>query len=400
MDNHISLRHVCSICLERFKKDTHSVEPAVDPKKVWEKLSWCFRITFNFEKEPPYSFCRQCLEALETSCRFRTKCMTINHEHFEEYCKKLSEITLLVNSEVEDREVLEDTESELEEDTISINEKETFICDLCNKVLTKKKSLLKHIVSMHEKRDHPGKVTGFGGSRQYHCTSCPYKTPHSQTLINHMRRHNGERPFKCECGKSFTQTSSLAAHLKIHSSTTYYTCTKCGKQFKHAFSLKTHMKVHSNGTFSCHICTKVLKSKRTLTSHLNRHYKIYNFNCEDCGNTFVTSAELLNHKNKHRTKKNIVCHFCDYATNSKKNLIAHLKRYTAKTVCYRLEQKEINKILSSFFPDMKVKKLASACSVKRPFSRMETYGGIYASTLVKNLLYATYAHRDLHIVQV
>lgn len=179
---------------------------------------------------------------------------------------------------------------------------------------------------MHQKTKHVGMVTGFGANRQYNCTKCSYATPHRQTLINHMRRHNGERPYCCDCGKSFTQSSSLAAHRKTHSDVTYYTCSICGKQFKHAYSLRTHLYVHEVGQFSCSICNKLLKSKQSHQAHMQRHYNIYNYSCEDCGSTFVTCSELLNHRKKHSIEKDIECHVCGYKTQIRKNLVIHLKR--------------------------------------------------------------------------
>ncbi|KOB74438.1 Zinc finger protein 1 [Operophtera brumata] len=343
----MDIKSVCWVCFEKVTESTDlsSSEPSMS-KEIWEKISMCFQITVDLEMFLPCAFCRKCVEDLNTAYSFREKCVTI-HERFQDHCESLANIMIVANSELEGgRGLFEDSRSEINGETNTEDKTRTtenVVCDVCNKILKTKKSLMKHMVSMHEKRRHAGKVSGFGSSRQYHCTTCSYSTPHSQTLVNHMRRHNGERPFKCECGKSFTQASSLAAHHKTHSSASYFTCSECGKQFKHAFSLKTHMLVHNDGTYSCHICYKVLKSKRSLTSHLHRHYKICNYNCEDCGATFVTSAELHNHKMKHGTKKNIVCHivifrhagekaymctFCDKSFLTGSNLRRHVRVHT------------------------------------------------------------------------
>lgn len=328
----MDLRFRCLFCSEKVSDSTDLSSEPVNSIDLLKKISLCFQINLNLEKYLPCAVCKQCINDINSAYNFRNKCVTI-HERFKDYCESINKIQInTANTELDCGTVFDDNWSETkrkinpETKVLKTDIEVNFICDLCHKILKTKKSLLKHIVSMHEKRRHAGNVTGFGLARQYHCTICPYSTRHSQTLVNHTRTHNGERPFNCECGKSFTQASSLAAHRKIHSTTTYFTCTECGKQFKHAFSLKTHMQVHNSGTHSCHICKKVLKSKRSLTSHMDRHNNIYNYKCEECWAAFVTSAELHNHKMRHVAIKNKKCHICNYATYFKKSLSDHLKR--------------------------------------------------------------------------
>lgn len=338
-----SMEKLCRICFQKGEQDLFSA--IGESKEIRYKIYECFRIPLLYEKHKPCAICQDCIDDLNRASTFRIKCLTIE-ERFKLYCKEFLEnsskdelIDINSTSHFDDTSVSElnyhetnslsenvDTKSfEKNIDNIIVN---SFKCDICNKILKTKKSLLKHCVTMHEKRKHIGRVSGFGAARRYHCTSCSYCTPHSQTLVNHMRRHNGERPYSCECGKRFTQSSSLAAHLKTHSTNTYFTCALCGKQFKHAFAMKNHLRVHENGTYSCSICRKPLKSKQSLQAHMRRHYNICNYNCEDCGDTFVTSSELVNHRKKHNLTKKIECHLCGYKTHTKKNLITHLKRHT------------------------------------------------------------------------
>lgn len=329
--NELDLRNICRICLISSRESIDLFCESEESLEILKKIMLCFQIILNSEKYLPCVICKNCIDELDIANNFRIKCVTIN-ERFKQHCKNLLKSTSQYDSEAERRkEFAEDSQPAHEGDdndseSTTIPTNSGFKCDICNKVLKTLKSLENHIVGMHEKRRHVGRVTGYGTSRRYHCTTCSYATPHSQTLVNHMRRHNGDRPFSCECGKSFTQASSLAAHRKTHSTTSYFTCTECGKQFKHAFTLKTHLRVHVIGRFNCSICLKVLKSKEALQSHMKRHYKVYNYSCEECGNTFVTSAELNNHRLKHSSVKDIVCHICHYATNTRKCLLVHLKR--------------------------------------------------------------------------
>ncbi|CAH0722342.1 unnamed protein product, partial [Brenthis ino] len=334
----IEITKICRICLQKDQDTIDLFSEDKNAKEILDKIYLCFQLTLSFDEGFPSAICVNCINELNIAHNFRKKCETF-HNRFDILMQhKVIEVKL--NNAIDKFESTENFtgfEHEYEEvDEVPIERNydleniynNGFMCSICNKTLKSGASLLKHQISMHQKRKHHGKVSGFGIDRRYHCTKCSYNTPHSQTLVNHMRKHSGDRPFHCECGKSFTQSASLNAHRKTHSNATYFTCSMCGKQFKHAFSLKKHLDVHEIGKFNCDICQKQLKSRQTLQDHMYRHYNIRNYNCEDCGKTFVTCSELLNHKRKHNVIKRVECHLCGYKTHTKKSLIIHLKRHT------------------------------------------------------------------------
>lgn len=346
IDMELEMKTVCRICLQKTEDGFDIFSERKESRDVLEKIYLCFQIILSHEKYLPCMICVSCLEELNMANNFRLKCAS-----FEEsliICLKQIAANKQINRTLQPQakplnyELISEAEFDESQDSeiVTVNSETdvaipqddvkraaTLECDICHKILKSRNSLSKHNISMHQKRKHIGKVTGFGANRRYHCTYCAYSTPHSQTLVNHIRRHEGERPYQCYCGKTFTQSSSLVTHQKTHSDITYFTCSMCGKQFKHAFTLKNHLRVHETGRFVCKICQKVLKSKQSLQDHMRRHYNVRNYNCEECGDTFVTSSELLNHRKKHTLQKRIECHLCAYKTHTKKNLILHLKRY-------------------------------------------------------------------------
>ncbi|GFW40293.1 hypothetical protein TNCV_1018511 [Trichonephila clavipes] len=49
---------------------------------------------------------------------------------------------------------------------------------------------------------------------KYHCNHCSYKSNIATNFRNHLRRHSGEKPFKCEkCYRGFTTKQNMLKHL-------------------------------------------------------------------------------------------------------------------------------------------------------------------------------------------
>ncbi|XDA73341.1 Krueppel-like factor 4 [Ovis aries] len=57
------------------------------------------------------------------------------------------------------------------------------------------------------------------GEKPYHCDwdGCGWKFARSDELTRHYRKHTGHRPFQCQkCDRAFSRSDHLALHMKRH----------------------------------------------------------------------------------------------------------------------------------------------------------------------------------------
>jgi hypothetical protein len=154
-----------------------------------------------------------------------------------------------------------------------------------------------------------------------------------------------------ECGKSYTNTTSLKYHLQNHKEEIEFPCDKCDKSFKSRNGLLTHFEIvhiHENtNRFLCEVCDKsfstashLSRHKRTkhyVTKHKNHDFAealsdITEFACDQCIKKFKRKDVLKRHiKTVHDKNAKFNCPSCDRQFKRKYKLSYHLKSEHSET---------------------------------------------------------------------
>uniref|UniRef100_A0A1A9WU83 C2H2-type domain-containing protein n=1 Tax=Glossina brevipalpis TaxID=37001 RepID=A0A1A9WU83_9MUSC len=179
-----------------------------------------------------------------------------------EYCEALFENTQECVNHYEEKHY---KKNKREKDASGTSHKtRQYLCDICGKSYTQSSHLWQHL------RFHQG-VKPFACKEP----GCNRKFTIRPDLNDHIRKcHTGERPYQCLiCGKRFLTGSVFYQHRLIHRGERRYECEECGKRFYRADALKNHQRIHTGEKpFGCLFCTKNFRQRGDRDKHIRARH--------------------------------------------------------------------------------------------------------------------------------
>ena len=245
------------------------------------------------------------------------------------------------------------------------------VCAICAKVFKDIYSLKRHMKGVHKDvptvardetapsvldvRKMVSKRKGSGKSQilpDHACAICGRQCAQPSKLIEHIRVHTGERPYKCDtCGVCFAANSNLRKHqLVLHSRkqvagrtcaasaacAEVFKCVKCRICCRHKSALHSHVmnkhntvvKTRSPG-ISHHTKSQPADKShsRTLQSpeiRLTRVLRSTEFACRICKETFTSRDHLVAHSETH-SFDHLKCVVCGKYFSNRFDLNCHLQ---------------------------------------------------------------------------
>lgn len=173
--------------------------------------------------------------------------------------------------------------------------------------------------------------------KSWTCDKCGERFWRKLQLKQHLFRHTGEYPHRCDhCNKGFMNLKSLRHHQTSHA---IYKCDSCTSEFTRWTDLVAHRKLQHMTVYQCDICQGKFRSKRNLKAHILVHQKSRKdgeeqvvFQCpyDGCPKFYDYERNLMAHvKSKHEGVQKYVCSVegCGRALSTQQKLDQHRRMH-------------------------------------------------------------------------
>jgi len=157
---------------------------------------------------------------------------------------------------------------------------------LCNKTFSDSSNL-----QIHKRRIHSNR-------RPHQCPFCGKMFKSKNEVKLHVRIHTGTKPYSCRhCSDRFMWYNQLKRHLLVsHNEGTWLVCTICQKKFVSSGHLNEHVRGHEGvRPYVCSECPKRFCTLSKLKHHQRVHTDVKSFGCILCDKSFRHKRSVVKH---------------------------------------------------------------------------------------------------------
>eukprot|EP00057_Strongylocentrotus_purpuratus_P012877 XP_011667351.1 PREDICTED: zinc finger protein 711 isoform X2 [Strongylocentrotus purpuratus] len=215
------------------------------------------------------------------------------------------------------------TANELERHVVKKHQKKkSYLCEICGDALATRSGMKIHIMRKH------------ADTKVLTCNVCDYMTRSSARLTIHQKKHSKQTSeFHCvPCKKSFVTASKLQQHKHspMHKNAVDpIICEHCGYVTKKRDNFLVHIRKHTGEKpYRCNHCNYAAADGSTLKRHvMARHSSIRPFRCSQCQFSCVDKKGLTVHLRKHTGERPFLCDLCPYAAKRSGALTVHRRTH-------------------------------------------------------------------------